>query len=211
MLISEIFYSLQGESSSAGYPFIFIRFAGCNLRCSYCDTAYAFYEGSEFSVEEILGKVNELGDHPVLITGGEPLLQWQVHELIKALFDNGRRVFLETGGSLPLVDVDPRVIKIVDIKCPGSGESEHNCWDNLPRLGEHDEIKFVIGNAEDYDYAKSVCFRYGLHKRHVVLFSPVHEILEVRNLAEWILRDQLPVKLQVQLHKYLWPGKERGY
>jgi 7-carboxy-7-deazaguanine synthase len=211
MRINEIFYSLQGESSYAGYPFIFIRLTGCNLRCAYCDTTYAYYDGEELSVEEVLSKVHTLGYHPVLITGGEPLIQHQVHDVIKALLGDGYKVFLETAGSLPLTEVDPKVIKIVDIKCPSSGESEHNCWENLQRLAAEDEIKFVIGTVEDYEYAKSVCLQYGLPERHTVLFSPVYGVMDAQQIADRILQDRLCVKLQIQLHKYLWPDKEKGY
>jgi 7-carboxy-7-deazaguanine synthase len=211
MRINEIFYSIQGESSSAGYPFIFIRLTGCNLRCSYCDSAYAFYQGEEFSVEEVLERVRVFGRHPVLITGGEPLLQPQVHDLMKALLDDGYQLLLETGGSLPLANVDPRVVKIMDIKCPSSGEADSSLWDNLSLLTTRDEIKFVIGDLDDYEYAKSVCLRYRLTEKHGVLFSPVHGVMAARELAEWILNDRLRVRLQLQLHKYLWPEKERGY
>jgi 7-carboxy-7-deazaguanine synthase len=152
-----------------------------------------------------------MGGHPVLITGGEPLLQSQVHDLIQALLGEGYQVFLETSGSLPLAEVDPKVVKIVDIKCPSSGESERNCWENLRLLAAKDEIKFVIGTVEDYEYARSVCLKYGLPERHRVLFSPVHGVMEAQLIANRILQDHLCVRLQIQLHKYLWPDKERGY
>jgi 7-carboxy-7-deazaguanine synthase len=211
MRINEIFYSLQGESSYAGYPFIFVRLSGCNLRCSYCDTTYAFEEGQEYPVSQVVAQVQSYGRCPVLITGGEPLLQGEVYSLMKLLLDAGYKVLLETSGSLSVENVDSRIVKILDIKCPSSGESVANLWSNLLYLDAKDEVKFVIGTREDYQYARQVCDRYRLQDRCQVLFSPVFGVLAARELADWILKDRLPVRLQIQLHKHLWPGKESGY
>ncbi len=207
--ITEIFLSLQGESSLVGWPTVFIRLTGCPLRCQYCDTAYAFHGGDWRSLDEILDVTRSYGVRHVCVTGGEPLAQKPCLELLARLCGEGYTVSLETSGAMDIGAVDPRVIKVLDIKTPGSGEVERNRWENLPLLGASDQIKFVICNRADYDWARAVLTRPELLKRGAVLFSPSHEQLPARELADWIVADRLPVRMQVQLHKYLW-GNERG-
>ncbi len=209
LTVNEIFYSLQGESSHAGRPCAFVRLTRCNLRCRYCDTAYAFTEGQDMTVREILEQVDRYPTGLVEVTGGEPLLQAGVHVLIKQLLDSGKQVLIETGGSIDIAPVDERAVLIYDIKCPESGMSGHNLWGNLERLRPHDEIKFVITDRADYEWAREVVRFHDLAARHLVLFSPVWTTLEAELLAGWILEDGLPVRLQVQLHKLLW-GERRG-
>ena len=205
MRITEIFHSIQGESSFAGLPCVFVRSTGCNLRCVWCDTAYAFHGGREMSVDEIVGEVERLGGDCRLVelTGGEPLLQKEIFALARALLDRGYTVLCETGGSLDLDRVPREVIKIVDVKCPGSGESHRNLWSNLEKLGPRDEIKFVIRDRADYEWALGVIRGRGLAGRSI-LFSPVWGELELRELAEWVLADGAPVRVQTQLHKHIW-------
>ena len=201
MRITEIFYSIQGESTRAGLPCVFVRLTGCNLRCVWCDTEYAFQGGREMSLEEILGEVKRYACRLVEITGGEPLAQAEVHTLMRALAEAGYTVLLETGGSIDVSDVDPRVIKIVDLKCPGSGELESNLWENLPRLSPKDEVKFVVKDRADFDWACSVVRERDLTAKHAVLMSPVHDVLDPRHLSEWILESGLDLRLQLQIHK----------
>lgn len=204
LTINEIFYSIQGESSHAGEPCIFIRLTGCHLRCTYCDTEYAFYEGKKMSIQEILKEIQKFTCKTVEVTGGEPLLQERVYELMDTLIDGGHKVLLETSGAISLAKVNKNVIKIIDLKTPSSQMTSHNLWGNLSYLNTHDEIKFVIGDHTDYSWAKSVITQYGLLNRcHAVLMSPTHHQLQPGKLGEWIVRDSLPVKLQIQLHKYL--------
>lgn len=210
MKLSEIFKSIQGESSYGGRPCTFIRLAECNLRCSYCDTGYAYETSFELTVEEILAKVAALGCPLVEITGGEPLLQEDVYPLMVKLLERGYQVLLETNGTVSLAKVDPRVIVIMDIKCPGSGESEKIRWDNIERLGEKDEVKFVLSHRHDYDWARGVMEKYGLDKRCLLFFSPAFGLLAARELAEWILSDGLNVRLQLQWHKVIWEPEARG-
>lgn len=208
--IHEIFFSLQGESTRVGLPTVFVRLTGCPLRCGYCDTAYAFQGGSNMSVEQILERVATHGTRYVTVTGGEPLAQKECQALLRALCDAGYDVSLETGGSLDIGPVDPRVSVILDIKTPGSGEAAKNRWDNLPLLKPRDEVKFVLCDRMDYDWAKQVLAEHGIADKCTVLFSPVYGRLNPTELAEWILQDQLPVRMQLQLHKLLWgetPGK----
>jgi 7-carboxy-7-deazaguanine synthase len=209
--INEIFYSIQGETSCSGLPTVFIRLTGCPLRCGYCDTAYAFYEGTKISIAEILHKTASYRTRYVTVTGGEPLAQKNCLDLLRLFCDEGYQVSLETSGAIGLADVDSRVCKIVDIKTPGSGEAAKNHWDNLQYLAATDQIKFVLCDRKDYEWAKVMLNEYRLHERcNEILFSPSHDQLEATQLAEWILEDQLSVRLQVQLHKYLWgniPGK----
>ena len=205
--INEIFKSIQGESSHAGLPCAFVRLTGCNLRCTWCDTEYAFHEGKHLSVEEIVRTVDGYGLSLVEITGGEPLLQEGVYDLMQAFLTKGYRVLLETGGSLPLDQVPPEVIKIVDIKCPGSGEESKNLYSNLDLLQPTDEVKFVILDRADYEWSKQILSQYPIHKKAQVLFSPVYDKLALKDLAEWALEDNLPVRLQTQLHKVAW-GKD---
>ena len=207
--INEIFFSLQGESRSAGYPTVFIRLTGCPLRCGYCDTAYAFHEGQWMGIEEILSQVAVHSTRHVTVTGGEPLAQRPCIELLERLCDTGYEVSLETSGAVDIAAVDPRVRIVMDIKTPGSGESERNLPSNLAHLKRTDEVKFVIGDRADYEWSRALVSRERLAERCELLFSPVWSRLEPRLLGEWILADRLPVRLQVQLHKLLW-GEERG-
>lgn len=207
--ITEIFFSLQGETSRVGLPTVFIRLTGCPLRCLYCDTGYAFQGGAWMEVDAIVAKMLTFPTRRVTVTGGEPLAQKACPELLSALCDAGCDVSLETGGALDIGGVDARVSRVVDVKTPGSGESERNLWSNLEMLGMHDEVKFVLLDEADYLWSREVLMRFRLADRAQVLFSPVHGKLEASALAEWVLRDGLPVRMQVQLHKLLW-GEERG-
>lgn len=211
LTINEIFYSIQGEALRAGEPCVFVRLTACDLRCSWCDTPYAFHEGRKRALDDVLAEVEAHACRLVEITGGEPLLQEDVYPLMTTLLDRGHTVMIETGGHRPIDRVPTAVIKIVDIKCPGSGEAEKNCWANLDRLQPHDEVKFVIKDRADYEYARDVIAHHGLPQRvAAVLMSPVHDVLHPRALSEWILADHLPVRLQVQLHKFIWPATQRG-
>ena len=205
--ITEIFYSLQGETSRVGLPTVFIRLTGCPLRCTYCDTAYAFTGGQNMSLVEILKQVAAYSPRYVTVTGGEPLAQKNCLLLLSALCDAGYQVSLETGGALDISDVDARVMRVVDIKTPGSNEVDKNRWENLTRLTSHDEIKFVLCDEADYRWAKQIMQQHHLAEKCPVLFSPVHGELDATQLAEWILHDRLPVRLQVQLHKLLWDNR----
>ena len=208
--VNEIFHSIQGESSHAGRPCVFVRLTGCNLRCVWCDTAYAFHEGTSMEVEEVVRRASEFGCRLVEVTGGEPLLQEETIELLRVLLARGHEVLLETGGSLPIDEVPEGVRRIVDVKCPGSGESDRNLWANLDALREGDELKFVIADRADYDWAAREVRARGLDARAPVLFSAVDEALPPGELARWVLDDRLPVRVQLQMHKILWPGVARG-
>jgi 7-carboxy-7-deazaguanine synthase len=211
LTVNEIFHSIQGESSHAGRLCVFVRLTACDLRCSWCDTAYAFHEGHKMSVDEVVAAVAEHGCPLVEITGGEPLLQEDVYPLMERLLDGGHTVMLETGGHRPITRVPAAVLKIVDIKCPASGEAARNDWSNLDRLAPHDEVKFVIQDRRDYDFARDVIARYRLASRGpAVLLSPVHGILDAKTLSEWMLADRLPARLQLQLHKFIWSPTTRG-
>ncbi len=205
--VTEIFHSLQGETSRSGLPTVFIRLTGCPLRCGYCDTAYAFHGGESLALEEILERVAGHGARYVTLTGGEPLAQKHALLLLQRLADAGYSVSLETSGALDVAAVDPRVSKILDLKTPGSGESARNLWSNLQHLTPHDEIKFVLCDEQDYLWARAQLQAHRLDLRCPVLMSPVHGLLDPRQLAEWILRDRLPVRFQMQLHKQLWGDK----
>jgi len=202
--LTEIFHSIQGESTRAGRPCVFVRLTGCQMRCRWCDTEYAFHGGSWWTVDEILDEVARLGCPLVEVTGGEPLLQPGVLPLMERLADAGYEVLLETGGGLDIAPVDARVHRIVDVKCPGSGEAEANRWENLDLLTARDEVKFVLVDEADYRWAREVVAERGLEAVCPVLFSAVAGALEPRVLAEWILRDRLPVRFQIQIHKLLW-------
>jgi len=210
LVINEIFHSIQGESRHAGRPCAFVRLTWCNLRCTWCDTAYAFEAGDDVSIAAIVERVRAFGARYVLVTGGEPLVQAGVHDLLAELLDAGFEVAIETGGGLDTAPIDPRVMVILDVKCPGSGMADRNRWENLERLRPGDEVKFVIADRADYDYARGVIDRHSLLGRCGVLLSPVHGALPPRPLAEWMLADRLPARLQVQLHKYIWPADMRG-
>lgn len=208
--ITEIFYSLQGETTTVGLPTVFVRLTGCPLRCHYCDTAYAFHGGKTTSFDAILGEISQYQTRYVTVTGGEPLAQPGCITLLKLLCDRDYCVSLETSGAMDVSPVDSRVIKILDIKTPGSGEVTKNNWNNLQRLNVHDQIKFVICDRHDYEWSKKIMDEYQLAHRYAVLFSPSYQQIEAKILADWILEDQLPVRFQIQLHKILWgdvPGK----
>ena len=207
LTINEIFKSIQGESSYTGRPCIFIRLTGCNLRCTWCDTEYAFYEGQPKSVKDIMAAIDPLGVPLVEITGGEPLLQEEVYDLMDALLAKNYEVLLETGGGVSVAKVPERVIKILDVKCPGSGEDAKNLWDNLDHLHPHDEVKFVLKDRADYEWSRDVIQRRDIHQKAQVLFSPVYDTLGLKELAAWVLADNLPVRVQTQLHKIIW-GKD---
>lgn len=209
--IVEVFASIQGETTFAGLPTTFIRLAACNLRCTWCDTTYSFGRGDTWEISTLIQRVESNGCSHVCISGGEPLLQANVHPLMKELCDRGWILSLETGGSLPTTEVDPRVTIILDIKCPGSGMSQKNHWANLPHLRQGDEVKFVLVDRDDYEYAKTICAKYLLFQKvRNVLFSPVHGILNPQDLVQWILEDRLPVRLNMQLHKFIWDPATQG-
>jgi 7-carboxy-7-deazaguanine synthase len=209
LLVNEIFYSLQGESSFAGKPCAFVRLARCDLRCAWCDTEYAFFEGKKMDLTEIVDRVSSFPTELVLITGGEPLLQENVHSLVVSLLDLGKLVVIETGGHKDIRPVDLRATLVYDIKCPDSGMSAKNLWSNLKFLRPQDEIKFVIASRRDYEWARETVSRSELVNREI-LFSPAWDMLDPRELGEWILEDGLEVRLQIQLHKLLWGKDTRG-
>ncbi len=207
--ITEIFYSLQGETKTVGLPTVFVRLTGCPLRCQYCDTAYAFQGGNWHDIDAILAEVQQYGARYVTVTGGEPLAQKACIPLLKQLCDAGYDVSLETSGAIDVSVVDPRVVKVIDIKTPGSAEVERNLWGNMEKLLPHDQVKFVICDDADYEWSKEVMQKYDLASRSHVLFSPSYQQMDAGRLADFILRDRLPVRLQIQLHKYLW-GDAKG-
>jgi 7-carboxy-7-deazaguanine synthase len=211
LTVNEIFYSIQGESSNAGRPCVFVRLTGCDLRCSWCDTPYSFYEGQKRTVDDVLDEVQRYQCSLVEITGGEPLLQEDVYPLMTRLLERGHQVMLETGGHRSIERVPPEVMRIVDIKCPASGEVDKNLWSNLDSLTPRDEIKFVIQDRTDYEYAIQVIRERRLTERvTALLFSPVHGVLDPVTLSEWMLADHVPARLQLQIHKYIWPPGTRG-
>ncbi len=211
LTINEIFYSIQGESTYAGRPCLFVRLTACDLRCSWCDTPYAFYEGRKRSLDEVLAEV-ERADCPLVeVTGGEPLLQEDVYPLMQSLLDRGKTVLLETGGHRSTARVPAPVVTILDVKCPGSGEAEGNDWSNLERLRPHDEVKFVLRDRADYEFARDVIARFQLAGRAAAVhLSPVHGVLDPRELSAWVLADRLPARVQLQLHKFIWDPGTRG-
>ncbi|GAB6282633.1 MAG: 7-carboxy-7-deazaguanine synthase QueE [Ignavibacterium sp.] len=208
--VNEIFYSIQGESSNAGLPCVFIRLTYCNLRCSYCDTEYAFYEGKDSSIDEILKEVEKYNCKLVELTGGEPLFQSESLDLMKRLCDENYNVMLETSGSLPIKNVDKRVKIIMDLKCPSSKMMKKNLYENINYLKPIDEVKFVIGNRADYDWSKQILEKHQLDKNFTILFSIVFSELEPLTLVNWILEDKLNVRFQLQLHKFIWQPDTRG-
>jgi len=210
MRITEIFHSIQGESSYVGQPCVFVRLTGCPLRCTWCDTEYSFYGGTEISLEEILTKVKSYGCPLVEVTGGEPLAQPEAIPLIARLCDAGYRVLIETSGAIDIAPVDERAHVILDVKCPGSGMTDRMHWANLSRLTMKDEAKFVLIDRKDYDWARNVIAQYDLVNRCALLMSPVFGSLEPRLLVEWVLADRLPVRFQMQVHKLIWAPDMRG-
>lgn len=211
LIINEIFHSIQGESTYAGRPCVFVRLTACDLRCRWCDTAYAFHEGRKMSVDEVLADVNARGCPTVEVTGGEPLLQPDVYPLMQRLLDSGKTVLIETGGHRSIANVPAGVIRIMDVKCPGSGESERNDWSNLAHLAKSDEVKFVLADRRDYEFARDIVQRESLPARvNAVLFSPVHGELDAKMLSEWVIADRLDVRVQLQVHKYIWSPETRG-
>ncbi len=207
--INEIFHSIQGESSYNGMPCVFIRLTYCNLRCSYCDTEYAFYDGNDMSIEDILEKIKSYNCNLVEVTGGEPLLQKESIDLMEKLIEKNYTVMLETSGSLPISKVPNEVIKIIDFKCPSSKMQKKNDWGIIEDIAEHDEIKFVIGDRDDYEWSKEKIHDYNL-KNKTILFSPVHDVLDSKKLSKWILEDGLNVRMQIQLHKHIWSPEKKG-
>ncbi|NOT28619.1 MAG: radical SAM protein [Acidobacteria bacterium] len=211
LTINEIYRSIQGESTYAGRPCVFVRLTACDLRCSWCDTPYAFHEGRKRSLEDIVAEVDRLECPLVELTGGEPLLQDEVYPLMESLLNRGYQVLLETGGHRSTERVPQAVVTILDVKCPGSGESHRNEWSNLERVRPHDEVKFVVKDRADYDFAREVLAKFQLASRvSAIHFSPVHGVLDPKLLCEWVLEDRLPVRVQLQLHKYIWEPSARG-
>ena len=211
LTVNEIFHSIQGESRRAGEPCVFVRLTACDLRCSWCDTPYSFHEGSKRSLDDVIAEVEGYRCPLVEITGGEPLLQEEVYPLMERLLALGHTVMIETGGHRSIARVPQAVLKIVDVKCPGSGESHRNHWENLSLLGPGDEVKFVLKDRADYEFARDVIARHGLQgKAGAILLSPVHGVLDPRLLAEWVLADRLQVRVQLQLHKFIWSPETRG-
>ena len=208
--INEIYYSVQGESTHAGRPCIFIRLTYCNLRCSYCDTEYAFYDGKDMEITDIMSEIKRWDCNLVEVTGGEPLFQDECIDLLNELVNSNYEVMLETGGSLSISDVPKKVVKIVDFKCPSSGMVKKNLWSIVDDLQAHDEVKFVIGNREDFDWAKDRITEYSLDKICTLLFSPTFGEIDPQQIVEWILADNLPVRMQMQMHKMIWSPEEKG-
>jgi 7-carboxy-7-deazaguanine synthase len=211
LTVNEIFYSVQGESTRAGALCVFVRLTACDLRCSWCDTPYAFHEGSKRSIDDVVAEVERYDCPLVEITGGEPLLQDDVYPLMDRFLTRGRTVMLETGGHRSIARVPRPVVKIVDVKCPASGEAAKNCWENLDALAPHDEVKFVLQDRRDYQFALDVMRRHAVASRcAAVLLAPVHGVLDPQQLSEWMLADRVPARLQLQLHKIIWTPGTRG-
>lgn len=211
LTVNEIFHSIQGESTEAGRPCVFVRLTACDLRCAWCDTPYSFNGGRKMSLDEVVAAVDAFGCDTVEVTGGEPLLQKEVYPLMDRLLAAGHRVLLEAAVPAGLEGIPQGVVTIMDVKCPGSGEVAKNDWSNLARLRPADQVKFVITDRADYEFARDIVLREALHTRTAaVLFSPVHGVLEPKTLAEWVLGDRLPVRLQLQVHKYIWGADVRG-
>jgi 7-carboxy-7-deazaguanine synthase len=211
LTVNEIFYSIQGESTYAGRPCVFVRLTACDLRCSWCDTQYAFHEGTKRTLDDVMAEVEKFDCRLIEVTGGEPLLQEEVYPLMRGLLDRGNTVLLETGGHRSTARVPDPVVTILDVKCPGSGEAQKNDWDNLARLRPHDEVKFVVRDRADYEYARDVITRHALGGRAAAVhLSPVHGVLDPRTLSEWVLADRLPARVQLQIHKFIWDPDTRG-
>jgi len=207
--ITEIFYSLQGETRTVGLPTVFVRLTGCPLRCGYCDTAYAFHGGEKMEISDIVAKVSSYNPRYITVTGGEPLAQATCPELLTSLADLGAEVSIETSGALDISKIDDRVVTVMDLKTPGSGEESKNNYDNIAKLKPHDQLKFVICNRKDYEWACDKLSEYNLTEHCEILFSPIHGQLKPADLADWIIEDNLEVRMQLQIHKYLW-GDEEG-
>ena len=208
--VNEIYFSIQGESTKAGLPCVFVRLTYCNLRCVYCDTEYAFYAGEDYTIDSVISEIKKYNCNLVELTGGEPLVQTQSLDLMKKLCDEGYEVMLETGGSLSIKDVDPRVMIIMDLKCPSSGMMQKNFYENINYLKPTDELKFVIGSREDYDWMKDIMKKYKLGKKFTILVSVVFDQLEAVTLVDWILEDKLNVRFQLQMHKFIWDPAAKG-
>jgi 7-carboxy-7-deazaguanine synthase len=211
LVVNEIYQSIQGESSWAGWPCTFVRLTACDLRCSYCDTEYAFYEGKKRPLEQVISEVLTFDCPMVEVTGGEPLLQKNVLPLMTTLCDAGKTVLIETSGAHDISKIDPRVHRIMDLKTPGSGECARNLMENIPHLAKRDEVKFVIGSREDYEWSREMVREHNLPSRvNCVLFSPIFGRIDPRQIVEWILEDKLPVRFQLQMHKFIWEPRARG-
>ena len=208
--INEIYYSIQGESSKSGLPCVFIRLTYCNLRCTYCDTEYAFHEGKDYSIDEVIEQVKKYNCTLVEVTGGEPLFQNECYDLLKRLCEEKFEILLETGGSLPIKDVEPSIKIIMDLKCPSSGMDKKNLYENINYLKSSDELKFVIGSKEDYEWSKEIIKKYKLINKCSILFSVVFGVLEPLTLVNWILEDKLNVRFQLQMHKFIWDPLAKG-
>jgi 7-carboxy-7-deazaguanine synthase len=208
--VNEIYYSVQGESSMAGLPCVFVRLTYCNLRCTYCDTEYAFYEGKDYSIDEIVAEVKKFGCNLVEVTGGEPLFQEECYPLMERLCEEGYSVMVETGGSLPIKTIDQRVKIIMDLKCPSSGMLKKNMYENIDYIKPTDEVKFVIGTREDYEWSREIVQNHKLSEKAEVIFSVVFGKLEPVRLVEWILEDKLKVRFQLQMHKFIWEPNVKG-
>ena len=208
--VNEIYYSIQGESTHVGRPCIFIRLTYCNLRCTYCDTEYAFYEGKDIEIPEIIAKIKQWNCNLVEVTGGEPLFQDECIDLLNELTNQNYEVLLETGGSLSISDVPIEIVRIVDFKCPSSGMEKKNLWSIVNDLQPHDEVKFVIGDREDFDWAKEMLNKYSLNEKCSILFSPTFGKIDPSLIVEWILEGDIPVRMQLQMHKHIWESEEKG-
>ena len=208
--VNEIYYSIQGESTHAGRPCIFIRLTYCNLRCTYCDTEYAFYEGKDIEIPEIMAKIKQWNCNLVEVTGGEPLFQDECIDLLNELTNQNYEVLLETGGSLSISDVPIEIVRIVDFKCPSSGMEKKNLWSIVNDLQPHDEVKFVIGNREDFDWAIDMLNNYSLNEKCSILFSPTFGKIDPSLIVEWILEGDIPVRMQLQMHKHIWETEGKG-
>ena len=208
--VNEIYYSIQGESTHVGRPCIFIRLTYCNLRCTYCDTEYAFYEGKDIEIPEIMAEIKQWNCNLVEVTGGEPLFQDECIDLLNELTNQNYEVLLETGGSLSISDVPIEIVRIVDFKCPSSGMEKNNLWSIVKDLQPHDEVKFVIGDREDFDWAKEMLNKYSLNKKCSILFSPTFGKIDPSLIVEWILEGDIPVRMQLQMHKHIWESEGKG-
>ena len=208
--VNEIYYSIQGESTHVGRPCIFIRLTYCNLRCTYCDTEYAFYEGKDIEIPEIMAKIKQWNCNLVEVTGGEPLFQDECIDLLNELTNQNYEVLLETGGSLSISDVPKEIVRIVDFKCPSSGMAKKNLWSIVNDLQPHDEVKFVIGDREDFDWAKEMLNKYSLNEKCSILFSPTFGKIDPSLIVEWILEGDIPVRMQLQMHKHIWESEVKG-